>query len=36
VDSRGLRTSWPRPMMPDQPEPGRVIADLTAWGGLGP
>lgn len=36
VDSRGLRTSWPRPMMPDQPEPGRAIADLTAWGGLGP
>lgn len=35
TDPRGLRTSWPRAMMPGQPEPGRVIVDLTQWGGLG-
>ncbi len=35
TDPRGLRTSWPRAMMPGQSEPGRVIVDLTQWGGLG-
>ncbi|MFM9958336.1 MAG: hypothetical protein ACKVZJ_09670 [Phycisphaerales bacterium] len=31
---RGVRTSFPRPMMPGQAEPGRVALDPGAWGGL--
>lgn len=28
------RSSWPRPMLPGQVEPGRVAVDLTTWGSL--
>jgi len=31
LDPRGVRTTWPRPSLPWQPEPGRAAADLTAW-----
>lgn len=31
----GARSSWPRPMMPHQPEPGRALLDLSRWEGLG-
>lgn len=34
VDDRGVRSSWPRPMLPWQTEPGRLSADLSAWEGL--
>jgi hypothetical protein len=27
------RSAWPRPMMPMQEEPGRVLVDLSAWPG---
>lgn len=30
----GVRAAFPRPMMPEQPEPGRLAADVSAWGGL--
>lgn len=33
-DSAGRRSSWPRPMTPGQIEPGRLLVDLTTWGGL--
>ena len=33
TDSRGRRTSWPRPMLPWDSEPGRVALDTKAWGG---
>lgn len=29
-------SSWPRRMMPAQPEPGRVLADLSRWGAVLP
>ena len=32
MDSRGRRSTWPRPMLPWQTEPGRIAVDLTAWG----
>jgi hypothetical protein len=31
-DARGVRTAWPRPMLPWSTEPGRVASDLSAWG----
>lgn len=31
TDGRGVRSSWPRPMLPGQPEPGRLAVDLTSW-----
>ena len=34
TDALGRRTSWPRPMLPWQREPGRVAIDTSAWGGL--
>lgn len=34
IDSRGVRTAWPRPMLPAplQTQPGRAILDLSSWG----
>ncbi|MBL9032532.1 MAG: hypothetical protein JNM80_12605 [Phycisphaerae bacterium] len=34
TDGRGVRSAWPRPMLPWQVEPGRVAVDLSAWVGL--
>ena len=34
VHERGGRWSWPRPALPWQATPGRVIVDLTAWQGI--
>lgn len=34
VDARGARTSWPRPMMPEEAEPARALIDLKSWGEL--
>lgn len=34
VDSRGVRGSWPRAMLPWQVEPSRVSFSLRDWGGL--
>ncbi|MDX2146313.1 MAG: hypothetical protein SFZ23_02225 [Planctomycetota bacterium] len=31
LESAGRRTSWPRPCLPWQVEPGRVAVDLRAW-----
>jgi len=31
IDGRGTRASWPRPMMPDQREPGRATVRLVPW-----
>lgn len=31
-DGRGVRSSFPRPVLPWQREPGRLRVDLTAWG----
>ena len=31
IDAKGVRSSWPRPMLPGQPEPGRIAVDLTSW-----
>ncbi len=31
VDSAGRRSAWPRPMMPWQEQPGRVLIDMAAW-----
>lgn len=31
VDGRGARSTWPRPVMPDDPEPSRAVIDLSAW-----
>lgn len=36
TDGRGLRSAWPRPMLPWQREPGRLAVDTTAWGHVGP
>lgn len=33
-DSRGERSAWPRPMLPWQLEPGRVLIDTAAWSGI--
>jgi hypothetical protein len=36
MDATGRRSSWPRPMLPWQMEPGRAALDTSAWsGGLG-
>jgi hypothetical protein len=35
VDERGVRSAWPRAMLPWQKEPGRVCVDLGAWEGFG-
>ena len=32
-DARGVRSSWPRPSLPWQQEPGRLVIELGAWGG---
>lgn len=34
IDGTGLRSSWPRALLPRQEEPGRVRIDLTTWNGL--
>lgn len=34
VDARGVRSAWPRPMLPWQREPGRIAVDTAAWLGL--
>ncbi|MFN0133632.1 MAG: hypothetical protein ACKVW3_14030 [Phycisphaerales bacterium] len=34
TDGRGVRSAWPRPMMPWQSEPGRAAIDLSTWVGL--
>ena len=31
IDGAGVRSSWPRPMLPDQAEPGRATVRLTPW-----
>ncbi|MDP1662586.1 MAG: hypothetical protein Q8L55_11795 [Phycisphaerales bacterium] len=31
LNSAGMRSSWPRPMLPWQPEPGRLAIDAAAW-----
>ena len=31
VDGRGDRSAWPRPILPWQTEPGRVLVDLSQW-----
>lgn len=35
TDSRGERSAWPRPLLPWQTEPGRVLIDLSEWSRLG-
>jgi hypothetical protein len=32
VDSRGVRSAWPRAMLPWQREPGRAVFSTRAWG----
>jgi hypothetical protein len=32
IDPRGLRSAWPRPMLPWQEEPARAALDTAAWG----
>jgi hypothetical protein len=36
TDARGVRSSWPRPMLPWQVEPGRLTVDTRAWGEIRP
>lgn len=31
MDARGVRSAWPRPMLPWQREPGRGVIDVGAW-----
>jgi hypothetical protein len=31
VDARGVRSTWPRPQLPWQEEPGRAAIDTRAW-----
>lgn len=31
TDARGVRSAWPRPMLPWQIEPGRAALDTSAW-----
>lgn len=31
MDSRGVRSAWPRAMLPWQTEPGRVVLDVSGW-----
>ncbi len=35
TDARGVRTAWPRRMLPWQREPGRWAIDVSAWPELG-
>lgn len=35
TDALGRGTSWPRPMLPWQVEPGRISVDTSAWSRLG-
>jgi hypothetical protein len=35
VDGEGVRTAWPRRMLPWEREPARIAADVRAWSGLG-
>lgn len=32
VDARGVRSTWPRPQLPWQEDPGRVAVDTRSWG----
>jgi hypothetical protein len=32
TDGRGVRSTWPRPMLPWQEEPGRLSIDTATWG----
>lgn len=32
IDASGVRSTWPRPMLPGQNEPGRATVRLTTWG----
>jgi hypothetical protein len=34
VDSRGVRSAWPRAMLPWQREPGRAVLTTRSWGGV--
>lgn len=34
IDERGVRTTWPRPVLPGQSLVPRAVIDLTTWGGL--
>jgi hypothetical protein len=34
TDARGVRSAWPRPLLPWQSEPGRLLIDTGAWGDL--
>jgi hypothetical protein len=36
ISPSGVRSSWPRAMLPWQSEPGRLALDLGAWSGLEP
>lgn len=36
TDSRAVRSSWPRAMLPWQTEPGRAVFDVSAWDGGAP
>jgi hypothetical protein len=31
IDGRGMRSTWPRPVLPEARQPGRLRVDLTAW-----
>lgn len=31
TDRLGRRSAWPRPMLPWQPDPGRLVIDLNTW-----
>ena len=33
IDEGGFRSTWPRPVLPDQLEPGRATFKLVAWDG---
>jgi hypothetical protein len=35
-DARGVRTAWPRRLMPWEDEPSRAAIDVRAWSGLEP
>jgi hypothetical protein len=36
TDARGVHTAWPRRMIPDQPEPGRLTIEGNRFDGLNP
>lgn len=35
IDDDGVRSTWPRPVLPGQTEIPRAVIDLSKWGGLG-